>query len=175
MRESRTLFLTFGECKEKPAVICLNTITCTDGVRTWRSGNVESSKVNCTLSHTDPLISLQIKTFIPAGEAAELGVDFEVAACLRAVVVVLAELCGAVEPDTGEQVELLIGCNAIADGLQPVFGNAECRFFAGLKWRHGSSPAARSAAIAVQNWRQFTHRKGTGEFVSYIGPAWPST
>ncbi len=95
---------------------------------------------------------LRIKTFIPAGEAAELGVDFEVAACLRAVVVVLAELCGAVEPDTREQVELLIGCNAIADGLQPVFGNAECCFLAGLKWRHGSSQAARGAAIAVQNW-----------------------
>ena len=87
--------------------------------------------------------------FIPSGKATEIAVDLEVAARLRAVCVVQTAVGSLVKPDAGEQVEVLIGGNAVLDGDQPFDGDVPDGFFARLKRWDRSAAAAGGAAIAV--------------------------
>ena len=53
-----------------------------------------------------------------------------------------------VEPDAGEQIEVLIEPNPLADGFEEFRGDVECGFFTGLERRTGCPSAAGGAMIA---------------------------
>lgn len=53
-----------------------------------------------------------------------------------------------VEPDAGEQIEVLIEPNPLADGFEEFRGDIEGGFFAGLERRNGGASAAGGAVVA---------------------------
>jgi hypothetical protein len=53
-----------------------------------------------------------------------------------------------IEPDAGEQVEVLIELDALSDGFEEFRGDVECGFFTGLERRNGCPSAAGGAVIA---------------------------
>ncbi len=83
-----------------------------------------------------------------SAEQAQLAADGEIAAGLRSEVVVAAFECLCIEPDAGEQVEVLIGGNSELNGLQQFRGDIQGRFFSGLKRWNGCATAAGGAVIA---------------------------
>lgn len=88
-----------------------------------------------------------IEPFVPARQAAELRVDFEVSTCLRAMFVMLAALGIQIEPHTRQHVEVLISRDTFADRLQPFVRNCQSRLLSRLERRHRCSQATRSAGI----------------------------
>lgn len=83
-----------------------------------------------------------------SAKQAQLAADGEIAAGLWSEVVVSAFECLCIEPDTGEQVEVLIGGNSELNGLQQFCGDIQGRFFTGLKRWNGCASAAGGAVIA---------------------------
>lgn len=64
-----------------------------------------------------------VNSFVPPRQLAQLRVDFEIAAGLRTVVVMLAAFGMQIQPDTGQQIEMLIRGHSITNRLQPFFRN----------------------------------------------------
>ena len=56
--------------------------------------------------------------------------------------------CQRIEPDAGEQVEMLIVADSLADGLEEFLRDVESGFFAGLERGNGCASAAGGAVIA---------------------------
>ena len=104
-------------------------------------------------------------TFVPAREAAQVAVDLEIAAGLRAVVVVLAAVQLLIEPDTWQHIELLIGGNSLLDGDHPFRRHVPDFFFARLKRRDWCLPTTGRTIVA-----RFNHGQRVRHCVDSIGP-----
>ena len=73
----------------------------------------------------------------------------KVAAGLRAMIVMQTAVGHLIQPDAGEQIKLLIGCDTLTDSDKPLRRNIPCQFLTRLKRRDWSPAAACRTMVAV--------------------------
>lgn len=99
-------------------------------------------------------------SFVISAKSAQVTTSFKISTGLRTQIVMTAFQCACIQPDTGQQIKMLVQADSIPNRLHQRNRHIPVRFFPGLEWWDWGASAAGSTVVAGFNQGQaFEHHR----------------